>query len=117
MHGGWLTVAEWAVTVVLALAALYLGIPAWRLSRDQARHAKAAEDTAMFQRRVWQAIAGSDPEAGTSADKPALIDLMRETRDNTAELSQVQTVLAHHMADGHGSPIPAHLWRLSGDRA
>lgn len=106
-----------ALAVVISACALYLGIPAWRLARSQVatqRHAaeaaKSAKEQAEFQRRVLQALAGNNPDAGTSAESPSLLDVMRETRDALHTVNRLQVIVAHHAADGHGVPIPSDLW-------
>lgn len=92
-----------SVAAVSAVA-IYFGIPAWRMARSQERQSE-------FNSRLLQAIAGRNPQAGMSEEHPSMIDLLKETRDNTRDLSQVQAIMAHHIADGHGGRIPRDLWR------
>lgn len=105
------------ISTVIALCALYLGVPAYRMARSQVqtqRHAeeaaKAAKEQAEFQRRVLQAIAGNDDEAGSSPESPSLRDLMSDTRDALRYVNRLQVIMARHVSDGHGEPIPHELW-------
>lgn len=98
------------VGVVIGGVGLYMGVPARRLAQIQQRHAEAAERDHKFQDRVWRAITGSDPDAGTSPAKPSLMDMMKDTRDNTRNMSKIQAMMAHHVSDNHGGKIPAYLF-------
>lgn len=97
-------IASVVVAVAAVFVAVYLGNPARRMARAQ-------EQQNDFNGRLLRAVAGQNPQAGMSDEHPSMIDLLKETRDNTSDLSQVQAVMAHHIADGHGGRIPRELWR------
>ena len=102
---------ELAVAFVGMLLALVFGIPAWRVAKGQVHRERTQELAESMARYLGIPLPDhpSQPIPRPDPEHPTLIDLLTELRDNSTETAAVSAVVAHHISDGHGRPIPASL--------
>lgn len=98
-----------ALGILVALAGVFLGIPAWRISKHAVRVQQAADDQVEFNRRLVVALTGSEAPEPPSRAHPSVVDSLADIRESMTEMAVTQSVLAHHLSVPHGGPIPAHL--------
>lgn len=101
-------IGELAVAVVGLILAATFGVPAWRIARAQNHASKTRELATSVAQYLGVPIPEDDNAAvpPPSPEHPSIIDLMRDVRDFASEQAETSSVLAHHMSDGHGGPIP-----------
>lgn len=109
MSNGQLAVVIGVVGLVVSGAGVYLGIPAWRLSRHAVAVQESQDQQAEFNRRLAKALTGTERPDEPSPEHPSLGDAISDLSDTISELAIVSTVLAYHLADPHGGDIPRRL--------
>lgn len=86
-YSDWATLATIAGAVV-ALLALYLGLPGWRNQRE-----------ANFDRAVRRALVGTDTPRPPTPENPSLMDMVTDLWSEQKRLDAVETRLNEHIAD------------------
>lgn len=97
------------LTVLVAAAGVFIGIPAWRMQQHAVRTQRASDRQTEFNRRLLVALTGSEEPDWPSPDHPSVTDALKDIRDSMTELAVTQSVVAHHISDGHGGMIPLSL--------
>lgn len=109
MSNAQLAVVIGVVGIVVSAAGVYLGIPAWRLSKHAVAVQVQNDEQAEFNRRLAKALTGQERPDDPSPDHPSLNDAIGDLSETISELAIVSTVLAYHLADPHGGEIPRRL--------
>ena len=94
------------------LVALVFGYPAWRNAiRQNHQDRRSDEDRRIFS-VLMRVMAGTTNPADLPAadnDRPSVLEMMQTLTDNSQEVAAVCAVLAHHVSDNHGGPLPPRL--------
>ena len=99
-------------TIVLGFAALVLtglgvffGIPTWRMQRHMLAQQEAARTLGITMDDVKRILGGAGADRPRSPDNPSILDALKELRDVTADVAELQAVQGWHMSDGHGPDL------------
>lgn len=88
---------------LVSVVGVLFGVPSMILAWQSLRRRRYEE----LARRVTKYVTGQDPDDidWPTPEHPSLPDMLAEIRDNTSEVASVSSLLAQHMADGHGPAV------------